>query len=60
MSSKSYDVYIDSGITVRVPTGTDPDTPGGYEILKNLATKEFVNQLLRMKVTFTYEDYEEE
>lgn len=55
MSSKPYDVYIDSGITVRIPTGTDPDTPEGYNVLKDLATKKFVEILVRNQVDFTYE-----
>jgi len=55
MSSISYDVYIDSGINLKLPSGTDPDTPEGYEVLKDLATKKFIDMLLKMQIDFTHE-----
>jgi hypothetical protein len=55
MSSKSYDVYIDSGINLQIPSTTDPDTPEGYEVLKDLATKKFIDMLVKNKIDFTHE-----
>ncbi len=55
MSSKSYDVYIDSGINLKVPSTIDPDTPEGYEVLKDLATKKFIDMLVKNEIEFTHE-----
>jgi hypothetical protein len=55
MSSKSYDVYIDSGINLKIPSKTDPDTPEGYDVLKDLATKKFIDMLVKNEIDFTHE-----
>lgn len=60
MSSKSYDVYIDSGIKLKLPDKTNPDTPEGYKVLCELATLKFIDMLLEKQVDFTTELYEEE
>jgi hypothetical protein len=60
MSSKSYDVYIDSGINLKVPSTTDPDTPEGYAVLKDLATKKFIDMLVKNQIDFTHEPFDED
>jgi len=55
MSSISYDVYIDSGINLKLPSGTDPDTPEGSKVLSELATQIFIDMLLKKQIDFTHE-----
>jgi hypothetical protein len=40
------DVFLDTGVAVRLPPGVDPDTDEGYEVLKELAKQQFL-ELLR-------------
>lgn len=60
MGSKSYDVYIDSGINLKLPPKTDPNTPEGYKVLCELATLKFIDMLLEKQIAFTTELYDEE
>lgn len=34
-----FDVWLDSGATVEVPAGTDPDTPDGHRVLREAARR---------------------
>lgn len=55
MSSISYDVYIDSGINLKLPLSTNPDTPEGGKVLRELATRIFIDRLLKKQIDFTHE-----
>jgi hypothetical protein len=48
-------VYIDSGINLKLPSGTDPDTPEGSKVLSELATQIFIDMLLKKQIDFTHE-----
>lgn len=56
---KSYDIFVQSGITIKLPNGVNPDTPNGYKILKDLVTKKFIENLKSEQVDFDWEEREE-
>lgn len=41
------DVFLSSGVCVTVPDGTDPDTPEGYQAVKEAAIDKFLELLGR-------------
>jgi hypothetical protein len=36
-----FDVWMDTGVTVAVPAGTEPNTPEGLEVIKAAAVEKF-------------------
>lgn len=40
-----FDVFLDTGVSVTVPDGTDPDSDEGYVVIKQAARAEFLRIL---------------
>jgi hypothetical protein len=41
----SIDVYLDTGVSIAVPAGVDPETEGGLAVIKELARRQFLDML---------------
>lgn len=54
---KTYDVFLDSGISVDLPDDTDPESAAGYEALKAAAAARFTAMLEEDSFDITYEEF---
>ena len=50
--SRTYVVFLDTGVQVSLPTNVDPDSDEGYDALKKAAAAQFITLLQQDPIEF--------